>query len=392
MIYKFGKIYLENEIVTNGFVEVIDGKISQILTKYDGEYADYSMYEVLPGIIDIHSHGCMGYSATTTNPEEVYGYTKAISSTGVTGVFATTQEFETMSTVADVIDSNVVKGARILGIHAEGPYRHPKYMGASKGFVWPKPSIEYTEQMIKAAKGHLKYMSVSTDLEGVYDVMPCLLENGIRVANGHTDVDFEQMNYALRNGITSISHFANAMRPIHQRNGGGIVSCLLDKNVKLELICDHIHICREMLDLFFRVKSLEDFVLISDSSELAYMPEGRYFARGKERIVTKDGTILIDDGTLSGSGKSIIHNMRILRTKHNLPLLDIIKMASVNPAKYFNLYDKKGSIAVGKDADLLIVDSQWNVVKTIVEGVVQYDKDVDVEIYNKNMKNLLKQD
>ena len=147
-----------------------------------------------------------------------------------------------------------------------------------------------------------------------------------------------------------------------------------------------------MLDLFFRVKSLEDFILISDSSELAYMPEGRYFARGKERIVTKDGTILIDDGTLSGSGKSIIHNMRILRTKHSLPLLDIIKMASVNPAKYFNLYDKKGSIAVGKDADLLIVDSQWNVIKTIVEGVVQYDKDVDVEIYNKNMKNLLKQD
>ncbi len=388
--YYFKKIYEENEVIENAYVILEDGKISEIRKDLNEEMKlnDFSDAIVIPGIIDIHSHGCMGYSATSVDSDEIYGYTRAIAATGVTGVFATTQELDTMSAVADVILSNKIEGAKILGIQAEGPFRHPKYMGASKGFKWPKPSVEYAEKMVEAAKGCLKYISVSTDLEGIEEVMKYLLQQKIRIAAGHTDADYEEMKKGFKMGATSISHFGNAMRPIHQRNGGSITACLLDDNIFLEIICDHVHIAPEVLDLFFRVKDLDHFILVSDSSELACMPKGRYFARGKERIVTEEGNIILDDQTISGSGKYVLYDMKNLIFKHHLPIQKVIRMASLQPASYFHIDDHKGSIKVGKDADLLILDDEWNVVRTIVEGEIAYDNTTPLNsLINPNMKN-----
>lgn len=389
-IIKADRIYTEDQVIDKGFLVVENGIFTDILTDYNGSYYDASNQIIIPGIFDIHSHGCMGYSATCKDADEVYGYTKAIASTGVTSVFATTQEFESMQIIADIIDSRIISGARILGIHAEGPFRHPKYMGASKGFVWPAPSVDYACKMVKAAKGHLKYMSVSTDLEGIEEVIRYLLSENIRVAAGHTDTDYEEMKRAFKLGITSISHFGNAMRPIHQRNGGSITACLLDQDILLEIICDHVHLAPEIIDLYFRVKDHEHFILISDSSELACMPEGRYFARGKERIVTSDGHIILDDGTISGSGKYILYDIKNLIFKHQMNAEQVIKMASLYPAKYFNLNDKKGSIKIGKDADFVLLDHNWNVCQTYVEGLKQYDRELDLNLINPAMKNLAK--
>lgn len=388
-VFKAGIIYTEDQIVENRFLVVEDGKFRDILTKYTGSYYDASNQIIIPGIIDIHSHGCMGYSATCRDSDEVYGYTKAIASTGVTGVYATTQELDSMGIVADIIDSGIVSGARILGIHAEGPFRHPKYMGASKGFNWPAPSVEYARKMVEAAKGHLKYMSVSTDLEGIEAVIHYLLSENIRVAAGHTDADYEEMKKGFALGVTSISHFGNAMRPIHQRNGGAITACLLNQDIILELICDHVHLAPEVIDLYFRVKDQEYFILISDSSELACMPEGRYYARGKERIVTKEGHIVLDDGTISGSGKNILYDMKNLIFKHHMNTEQVIKMASLIPARYFHLDNQKGSIKLGKDADFVLLDQDWTVSQTYVEGIKQYDHTHDVDLINPLMKNLV---
>ena len=389
--YFFKKIYAQKEIMENAYIIIDNSKIYGIEKNLESEIPvyDFSDYIAIPGIIDIHSHGCMGYSATCKDTAEIYGYTKAIAASGVTGVLATTQEFDAMSMIADVIDSNIVKGARILGIQAEGPFRHPKYMGASKGFKWPKPSVAYAQKMVDAAKGHLKYMSVSTDLENIEGVIKYLLEQNIRVAAGHTDADYEEMRRGIEMGVTSVSHFGNAMRPIHQRNGGCITACLLDKALMLEIICDHVHLAPEIIDLYFRVKDLEHFILVSDSSELAGMPQGRYFARGKERIVDEEGNIVLDDGTISGSGKNILYDMKNLIFKHHMPADKVIRMASLQPAEYFGLDENKGSLRVGKDADIVILDDDWEVMQTLVEGHTAFDSKKDHHLINPEMRNLL---
>lgn len=391
-VFKSKTIYMEDEVINQAYLIIENGKFKEVRKNYEKEYLDYSDCLAIPGIIDIHSHGCMGYSATCKNKEELYGYTKALASMGVCGVFATTQELDSMSMIADVIDSNEIKGARILGIHSEGPFRHQKYMGASKGFHWPKPSVEYAKKMVESARGYLKYMSVSTDVEGIEEVMQYLLSQKIKIAAGHTDADFQKMKQGFQMGVTSMTHFGNAMRPIHQREGGCVVAGLLDKEIYLEIICDDVHLSSEIIDLYMAVKDYEHFILISDSSELAGMPKGRYFARGRERIVDEEGHIKIHDGTISGSGKCVLFDMKNLIFKHHLPILNVLAMGSLQPAKYFGIDEIKGSIQINKDADFVILDQDWHVVETYVEGIKQFDVKKHENLINPLMKNLDKND
>lgn len=391
--YRCRTLYGEDQTYSYTNLLVKDGKIADICAEVnyaDVEVEDYDECIIIPGIIDIHSHGRLGYSATCADLDELYGYTKAVAASGVTGVFATTQEFDTMARVADAIKANEIHGARILGIQAEGPYRHPKYMGASKGFDWPQPSLDYTKKMWEAAKGHLRYMSISTDLEGLDESITFLKEKGVVLAAGHTDANYTQMKEGIRKGIRTISHFGNAMRQMHQRDAGAIGACLLDSNVYCEIICDHIHVAPEVLDIYFKVKDFHKFILVSDSSELAGMSTGRYYARGKERIVAENGGILLDDGTISGSGKTILYGIINLIKHHGFTLEDCLHMCSYNPAKIFNLFDHKGSIQVGKDADFVVLDANFQVVATYVEGIKVYDRKKDIHLQNPCMVNLAK--
>lgn len=388
--YRCKKLYSENKTYDESYLLVDNGKIISVLEQMPEhmKVEDYGDCMIIPGIIDIHSHGRLGYSATCKDKEELFGYTKAIAASGVTGVFATTQELETMTRVADVIDSKEIHGARILGIQAEGPYRHPKYMGASKGFDWPKPSLEYTKKMWEAAKGRLRYMSISTDIDGLDESIAFLKEKGVILAAGHTDATFKQMNEGFQKGIRTISHFGNAMRQIHQRDAGAIGACLLNPHILCEIICDHVHVASEVLDIYFRVKDFHEFILVSDSSELAGMKKGRYYARGKERIVSEDGRILLDDGTISGSGKTIVYGIINLIKEHGFAMEDCLSMGCYNPAKLFGLEKSKGSIKEGKDADFVVLNSNYEVVATYVEGNKEYDCQIDIDLQNPKMINL----
>lgn len=383
-VYRFKKMYLADMMLENAFLALEKGKIKAIGKTTDGDFdGDIAM----AGIFDIHSHGAMGYSATTNDVAEIYGYTKAIAKTGVTSVLATTQELESLSLIASVIDSGVVQGARIIGINAEGPFRNEKYMGASKGFVWPKPSIEYTDKMLDAAAGHLLYMSVSSELDKMNIIIPYLITNGVKVAGGHTDATYKQMQEAFKLGVSSISHFGNAMRPIHQRAGGAMVACLLNDDVYLEINCDHVHLAKEIIELFFKVRNQKNFILVSDSSEVAGLAKGEYFARGKKRYVNDLGDVTTSDGTISGSGHPIIHDIAKLVLEDGYHPIDIINMATINPCRYIGIDRHKGSIEIGKDADIVILDQNYQVLKTIVEGEVAYDSKNSTGLSNPRMVN-----
>lgn len=383
--YNFKKVLLKDDILDNGYIVTDNGKIIEIGINKDNNF-DGDM--AIAGIFDIHSHGSHGFSATTTSKEDILSYTKAIASTGVTSVLATTQELDSLSLIADIIDKDERQGARIIGINAEGPFRNEKYMGASKGFLWPEPSIEYSKRMLESARGHLLYMSVSSELEKMDEIIPYLVKNGVKVAGGHTDATFKEMNEGIKLGVSSISHFGNAMRKIHQREGGAIVACLLNDDIYLEINPDHVHLSKEIMDLFFKVRGMGKYILISDSSEVAGMPKGTYFARGKKRFVNEEGDVTTDDGTISGSGHPIIYGIRKLILEDNYNPVDVVNMATLNPCKYMGIDDKKGSIEVGKDADIVILGNNYQVKKTIVEGETVFDIDDNEILFNQAMKNL----
>lgn len=390
--YSFAQCYTEDGIIENKFLLVEEGKILGFTDEIDYslvQFFDHHHEVLIPGVIDIHNHGYMGFSATCADEAELNAYSLALASAGVTGVLATTQELDTIERVALAIEKNAFLGTRILGIHAEGPYRAEKFMGASKGFVWPKPSLEHTQKMWEASHGHLRYISISTELDNLDESIRYLLEKKVRLACGHSDCTYTQMREGIEKGITSVSHFGNALRPIHQRDAGAWGALLLDPNIYLEIIADHKHVVKETLEIFLRVKDLNHFVLISDQSELAGLPAGRYFARGKERIIESDGFIHLDDGTLSGSGMTILQGAKNLVREHFIPMEKVVPLFSRIPAKLFVWEKTKGSIAVGKDADFVFIDSDFKVVRTVVEGKSVYDKKENKILHNTAMKKIV---
>lgn len=389
--YSFARCYTENEVIENKFLLVENGKIQGFVDEIDYsavQFYDHHNEVLVPGVIDIHNHGYKGFSATCADEAELNAYSLALASAGVTSVLATTQELDTMNRVALAIEKNQFPGTRIMGIHAEGPYRAEKFMGASKGFVWPKPSLEHTQKMWEASLGHLRYMSISTELENLDDSIRYLLDKKVRLACGHSDCTYAQMREGIEKGITSVSHFGNALRPIHQRDAGAWGALLLDPNIYLEIIVDHKHVVKETLEIFLRVKDLQHFVLISDQSELAGLPAGRYFARGRERIIESDGFIHLDDGTLSGSGMTILQGAKNLVRQHFIPMEKVVPLFSSIPAKLFGWDQNKGSITVGKDADFVLLDSDFNVIRTVVEGKSVYDKKENKILHNTAMQKI----
>ena len=389
--YYAKKIIGEDAEYCNAYLIVDNDKIVDIKDSVgdDVEIIDYSNYTIMPGIFDIHSHGRFGFSSTNKDYDELFGYTKAMAARGVTSMFPAIMyepgELEAVKRIVDVIERNEAHGARIIGIHAEGPYRAKEYMGASKGREWPEPSKEYTEKMLEVSKGHMKYISVSTELPNIFESMEIFKKNGVIIAAGHTGINYEEMNKAIQAGVKTITHFGNAIKFIHQRNANAVGAVLLNDDVMIELICDHCHVCKETIDIFMRFKDFNKILLISDSNELAGLPQGKYFARNKYRFVDEAGNITIEDGTLSGSGRDILFGVENMVKYHNVSLVDAVKMAGYNQAKLFNCLDTIGSLKAGKNADFFIMDDSWQVIKTYREGEEIYDIKNKNSLYNPKM-------
>ncbi len=389
--YYAKRIIGEDLEYNNSYLVVDKDKIVDITKTIDGntEVIDYSDFTIMPGIFDIHSHGRFGYSSTNKNYDEIFGYTKAMAARGVTTLFPAIMyepgELEAVKRIVDVIENKKAQGAKILGIHAEGPYRAKGYMGASKGRQWPEPSIEYTQKMLEVSKGHLKYISISPEVSGIYESMEILKANGVIIAAGHTGVNYEQMNEAFEAGVKTITHFGNAIKFIHQRDANAVGATLLNDDIMIELICDHRHVCKETIDIFMRFKNISQILLISDSNELAGLPKGKYYARNKYRIVDERGDITIEDGTLSGSGRDILFGIENMVKYHNVSLVDAVKMGGYNQAKLFGYLDMIGSLRKGKNADFFIMDDGWEVIQTYREGEEIYNIDDKNNLYNSSM-------
>lgn len=376
MIIKSNHIFTESR-ERSGYLVIEDGKIKDILETYEGtvDY-DYSDKRVIPGIIDIHNHGFGGWSMTDDASEDIVrGYVKALTTIGVTTCLPTAKE-GAFEAIADVMNGEYT-GARIEGIHSEGPF-WARGGENTIGMTWPLPDVEETKRLVTKAKGVMKMMAIAPELPGAYDVIDYLHSENIKVACCHTKAKAEDIRKANDQvGLDIATHLGNGMQGIHHRNVGALGGLLLEDNLMYEVITDLNHICADMLKLMFRIQPYEKFCLISDSNFIAGLPVGTYIRYGREMYADEKGLILNSDGRICGSGKWVLSNMEKLENVVGVAFDEIVKMASLNPARFLHIEDKTGSIKKGKDADVVVIDDNYNCLLTLVKGQVCYDASKD---------------
>ena len=379
MYLKSDKIYFEDG-VRDGYLLIEEGKIKDFLGPENAveDYVDYAGLRIIPGTIDTHTHGTRGYglfASETSDPEgEVKGYLKGCAATGTTGVFPTCTP--DMCKVVAKVAGEELQGARVLGIHSEGPYLNRVGEKGVKTEA-PKVDMDVIKQIYEDSAGYLKLMAIAPELEGSQEVVDYLTARGVKMAYAHSNCNYEEAMAAFKNGLSVSTHTANVMSGIHHREMGGLGACLLNEEVQSEVICDGLHVAPVMLELMFKVKDHDHWMMISDSTPAAGAPLGTYKFWDFTVSINQQGFCLSDTGRLMGSTKSVLYGVSVLVNQLGMPLETVLKMSSLNAARFYGFGETKGSILVGKDADLVVIDESFEPLATYVEGVQAYDAETE---------------
>lgn len=384
------RIYMEDGCA-DGLLQITDGRITALLPPEaaeklpSGQILDARGMQVIPGIFDTHNHGTCGYSLESTrtgdeNVRTVHGYLKACASQGITSVFPTPSP-GMISAVAETA-AGKPDGARILGIHSEGPWLARVGEGGTPHPCEPA-SLQTARKLWEDAGGLLRLVSFAPEVPGIWPVADFFLSRGVTLGAAHSNNRYAAAMDAYNRGIRVATHTGNVMTDMHHRDIGGLGAALTHPDVQCEVICDGNHICNEMLRIYFRQKDYSRFMMISDSTAYCGAPVGEYILRdGTRRHLTRDGQVLTDSGRRCGSARSVLSGIRNLTQNLGLPLETALEMACLTPARFYGFGDRKGSLRVGKDADLVILSDRCQVLKTICAGRTVYDRKTDGAILN----------
>lgn len=383
MIIKSKRIITEEGII-DGYIIIENKVIKEIALSNRNLQADLDVgnMRIIPGIVDCHNHGTQGYSLMDEIDEAgIRGYLKGLASQGVTAVFPTCS-VNLIKKIAEFSNQDV-DGAKIVGIHSEGPWLNRVGEKGVKTTL-EKVSVETAQKMIVDGKGKLRLVALAPEIPGIEPIMKLFVDNGIKVAIAHSDMNYKQSIAAINAGASVATHLGNVMTGLHHRDVGVFGACLLNEKVDCELICDGLHICLEMLTIILKVKAHHQIMMISDCTAMAGAPVGRYktFIEGVNYInVDKQGFVLSDTGRLCGSSKGIIYGIKNLVEQLHLPIEEVVKMSSLNACNIYGIKNK-GSLKAGNDADLVIIDDNYDVLKTFSEGKLVYDVNVDQNVFN----------
>ncbi|MCA0988806.1 N-acetylglucosamine-6-phosphate deacetylase [Guptibacillus algicola] len=381
------RIYAEDETISNGYIRVRDGKIvdvghSSTLT-IDSDESVFPVSDslsLLPGMIDVHIHGVSGADTMDATPEALDTITRTLPSEGTTSFLATTITNEAaaiekaLDNASDFLVNHQKPGnAEILGIHLEGPFINNVRAGAQPSDAIQEPNIDLFKKWNKLARETIKLVTLAPELDRGVEMVRYLSKKGIVASIGHSDATHEQVKLAVDNGATHVTHLYNGMRGLHHREPGVAGAALLFGELRAEIIADGYHVRPEMIDLAYRQKTDEGIVLITDSMRAKCLKNGSYDLGGQD-VFVQDGKAVLDNGTLAGSVLKMNDALRNIQEFTGCSLESAIKMAAENPARQIGVYDRKGSIAVGKDADLILLDNQGEIFATFCKGVLSETK------------------
>ena len=378
MIIQSKKVWIADQF-TPAQLELEDGIIKEIYPYNEKEVTkDYGDLRILPGFIDIHCHGAYGFDTNDADPEGLRKWAKGIVDEGVTSFLATTltQSEEVLtnavSNVAKVVEEGY-EGAEILGIHFEGPYLNKAHKGAQPEEYCVKPDIEQFKRYQKAAHGLIKYITMAVENDEDYALTKYCSQNNVVVSIGHSNATYEQAVQAYAHGARSMTHVYNAMTPFTHRANGLVGGALRIRNMYGEIICDGNHSTLAALNNFFTSKGPDYSIMITDSLMCKGFPVGTKFDfGGQEVIIYPDGSAhLVEAGNLAGSTLNVNKGLKILIEDALVPVNYAINACTSNPARCLHVDNRKGTIGVGYDADLVVLDRDYEVVQTYCKGVGQ---------------------
>ncbi len=330
---------------------------------------------VLPGFIDVHVHGGYGVDALFSGASELVELSRKLVRHGVVGFVPTTVTYShegLVKALRNIVEaSKMCGGARILGIYMEGPYISVKKRGAQNPEFIREPSTREFDEYVEVSEGLLKFIAVAPEVRGCLDFIRYAVSKGVTVAVGHTDADYATTKAAIDAGARQATHTFNAMKGFHHREPGTVGAVLEDPRVTCEVIADLIHVHPAAIRLLFKVKGAERVALITDAIAATGLPDGEYNLGGL-KVIVKGGICRLPDGTLAGSTLTMDRAFKNVVEVVGVPITDAAVAASYTPAKALGIEHRKGSIAPGKDADIVVLDAKFEVVATVVGGKVVY--------------------
>ncbi|MEU6301367.1 N-acetylglucosamine-6-phosphate deacetylase [Streptomyces chartreusis] len=354
-----------NVVMPTGTLEqgrlIVDGTRIAGAAPENAHHIDVTGHWLLPGFVDIHNHGGGGASFTSGTPEDVlkgihthrlHGTTTLVAST-VTG------DMDFLARRAGLL-AELAEQGDIAGIHFEGPFISPCRKGAHSEELLRDPDPADVRRLVDAARGHATMVTLATELPGGIDSVRLLAERGVIAAIGHTDASYEQTVEAIEAGATVATHLFNAMPPLGHREPGPIAALLEDERITVELINDGTHLHPASLQLAFHHAGADRVAFITDAMDAAGFGDGRYML-GPLEVEVADGVArLVEGGSIAGSTLTLDRAFKRAVTVDRLPVEDAVTALSANPAKLLGRYDRIGSLEPGKDADLVVLDSAFD--------------------------------
>ena len=374
----------------SGYLEISGGVFGRFVSHLSpgDDVLDCGDLRIIPGIFDTHNHGTCGFTLESVgteqeNRKQIVGYLKGCASQGITSVFPTAHP-ALIRLVAEAAQ-NPAEGAEICGIHSEGPWLNRV---GEKGVRKPYPpaDIRVARKIVEDAQGWLKLVSLAPEIPGIDTLIEYFLSLGVTIGAAHSDNQYQAAMEAYKKGVSVSTHTGNVMTGMHHRDIGGLGAALTSETVMCEVICDGLHICNDMLKLYFKIKDFSHFMMISDCTAYSGAPAGTYHIAdsGDIRIVTKEGFLLSDTGRLCGSTQPVLFGIKNLVENLGLPLETVLLMSSLNPARKYGFGDSKGSIRFGKHADFAVITDDYQVKQTYVSGRRVYDSGTEGRIFNKD--------
>jgi N-acetylglucosamine-6-phosphate deacetylase len=376
LILTNAKIVLPDRIV-NGAIVLNDGKIKQI---YEGTMfgelggIDVEGRYIVPGFIDVHIHGAGGADAMDNTEEALRTISKFIAQHGTTSFLATTltSSKETLKEVLEKIgklQNENIEGATIFGAHMEGPYFDTQYKGAQNDKYIKPAGVDEIKEYLDVKPGLVKLFSMAAKGETALESIKYLKENGVVVSVGHSGVSFEEVQSAVKAGLSHSTHTYNGMKGFTHREPGVVGAVMLNDNINAEIIFDKIHVHPEAVRLLIKVKGVDKVVCITDAMCATGLPNGNY-KLGELDVYVKEGQArLISNDALAGSVLTMDRAFKNI-IELGYSIFDAVKMTSTNVAKEFNL--NAGVIQEGKDADIVLLNPDYSVEMTIVKGQIKY--------------------